>query len=789
MQQIEVTWVWRTLSPMHCGAGLSSPGYADRLVQADESGTPLIVGDAVKGALRMSAEQVLAWLGYDSAPYQRSSYSGPAEPVHSVLSTLFGGRGRHHFTPGHLVDPTKWKKAVTAATAIDRRSGRALDETLRYIESVAPGAEFRCSCTWWIADRSMLEPSVTLFLAALAATESVGAKVGSGWGRVALAGPPDVSAPGSDFSIDIEAALDPQRLRDLLSSQFIQPTGGQEVRDAESANVSEHAGVGASAACQDPSLQDPVIPVAPALEWWRLSIHLEEPTCVGSSADVANKVTTLDSIPATVLRGALRAAWLRSGVPQQTVDRWIGAATRWTPAQPAQQTGPTMVPGIPIPLSYLRAKDEAGFGSPHGIHDTLSGIDSRGLVDDGVGGEAQHRPVGAGWMTCEVDSARNPLLAQLRGPAQREVRIHVARDYVTGSKRSGALFARESLLPTSEETGFVAYAGLPADVASCWPNEIYIGKRHSAGNGRARLVATRNQNQAGPWPEAWFSSDVLLNSGLSSSDVDDPIDRSTDILVQLLSPAIVLDDRGDLLRTLGAADWERILCISPGLTTAAISGCVRRTATRSIRGWMSTWGHGRGPVTCLQAGSVWRLRCTSAAAATDVRGRLLAAAKRGIGERNHEGFGWVAVDPPWLGHARIAVGSGELPPVGNDVSSSVRPWPGMEGADAIATDLLRSQMIAIVSRLPKALPDELRAPLQEIARRSREASAKRIKQQILPFCDEMAARDRSTNRWRHLGAKSSARRVLETAKGDARLFRFAVEALLIRATGQQEEWS
>src|SRR4051794_40665131 len=96
MRHLEITWTWLTTSPMHCGSGFSRPGVADDLVQRDVAGNAVIPGDAVKGALRMSAHQVLDWLGKNEE-YKGKQTSEPSEG--SLLAHVFGGRARAHFRP------------------------------------------------------------------------------------------------------------------------------------------------------------------------------------------------------------------------------------------------------------------------------------------------------------------------------------------------------------------------------------------------------------------------------------------------------------------------------------------------------------------------------------------------------------------------------------------------------------------------------------------------------------------------------------------------------------------
>lgn len=760
MVRLEMTWTWTTLSSLHCGSGLSEPGYADRLVQTDLKGNPVLLGDAVKGALRMSAEQVLSWLKANDAHYHHSSHTGSAEPEHAVLAALFGGAGRQHYAPGTL-GSTAVAKTVTAATAIDRHSGRAKDDTLRYIESVDRGARFECRCTIWFDREQLVEPSITLLLAALAATESVGAKAGIGWGKVKSEDAKVIVVPAaagaSEDVVDCDAALDWKRLEVLAASGDLP----------------------ADAGATKPFLATTLPAAAPApLQWWKLTVNLDEPTCFGSRPDVSNKVATLDAIPATALRGALREAWLRLGIHESAILQLLGSESRWTPAVPAVASQRNLIPCVPIPQSFSRAKEEAGFGSPNGIQDDLSDAAVDNDRDTSV--PLQRRPVGEGWMSLVSADPQPPQLRALKTQEHKEMRMHVARDYMTGSKRTGALFAREALTPT-DSRGFIAYVGLPASAPVQWPPTVFLGKRRSAGNGQARIHVERVEGTQRPWPKSWFESQVALVSSPSPSGTT--ANRHTDVFVQLLSSAIMRDGNGMPLLTLGLSEWEQLLWMppaSPPTGWALPEGFLRRTAARSVPSWMMTWKHGRAGVSCIIAGSVWRIRCKDRSLAFTVRRQLAALAAVGLGERGHEGFGWFVIDPPWLGHWRIAQGtdaSSEKPPTG-----SRRAWPGCEN---VAADI--SALAQRVRRLN--VPSTLHSPLQELASRARGATAEHIRGTLLPFCDRMAERARESNRWRLLKDgphPTDVRGVLNDYAATPDLFRFALEALLIRATPTKE---
>jgi CRISPR/Cas system CSM-associated protein Csm3 (group 7 of RAMP superfamily) len=737
LRRIEAEWTWETLTPMHCGSGVARPGYADRLLQRDRSGRPVMVGDAVKGALRLAAEQILGWQGYVA------SYGATAEPTHPLLAALFGGHAEQRYSAARL-DPAGGGRVATMvvpSTAIDRHSGRALDNTLRGVEILAPGARFAASCTVRVpADRC--EPALTLLVAALAAAESVGAKAGIGWGRVKLA------------ALSIAVDGEQRQPFDLLSETRLVAVDAHDQRPiATPQAISRSTSSWLAAPC-----------------WWRITVLLREPTTIGNRPDVSNTIATLDAIPATTLRGALRRAWLLDGVTESDVESCLGPGSRWTPAVPAHAGGDgAFTPLVRAPLSFIREKDEEGFNSPHGIHDILAA--HAPPERDETGQKLQWRPLGEGWMSVEPAGADAPPHLAAAG-VERELRMHVARDYRTGSKRQGALFAREAICPaddTAAQPAFVAYARLPGDVV--WPDEILLGRRTSAGNG---LAAIRAERVEAPWPKPWTADGAARAARRQPDDV---------VLVQLLSPALLRDRGGHWLRTVDRASWASIL----GGTAEQIlgvdeqmpaNGSLARTGSFHVPGWMSTWRHGRAPVTCLTAGSAWRLRFDSNAAAAKARGTLLRLAEDGFGERRHEGYGWLAVDPLWLGWP-AAVGQAvaardSRPP------QAARPWPGCES-------ISRDWLVQIARDLPERLADDVRGPLQALALRARGAASPADCQAVLGYCAKMAEERPRPSQWRHLRTGEVARDLL--ARGAERggdHLRFVIEALLIRAARARE---
>ena len=605
MPEIRVAWTWESTSPLHVGSGLSQPGVADSLVQRDREGNPIIPGEAVKGALRMAAEQVAAWLGAG----QDYGTTGNAEPTAWPLARLFGGEGTGRCTAATLVPTPSLdspdRRHVFASTAIDRETGRARDDTLRKTEFVPSGLRFAARYTAGVAEGEVVVVE-TLLLAALAAVESVGGKTGIGWGRVKLVALTATVVGRNGKDRDPTVAVSPAKLNDLRSAL----SSDESASASETSETSRHeGGAGAEPACPTASRSTETTETGPALDlespWFKLTIDLQEPTCLPGLPEFSNQVTTQDCIPATALRGALAGYWRRSGYSEADVRSWLSDTTAWTPAVRSIDGTPT----VPAPLSFVMTK--RGHGKEAPVHDTFR---SRAPTTK-KGEPLQWRSLAGGaihWNGSEWVVAKR---------AERETRMHVARDYRTGSKRTGALYARESLVPG---TRFVAWARVPqaafkgvtrsGKVDSPAGNEsesshfeLLIGKRLSVGNGRAKV-----QVECAAGPEFFAPAHEAKTDSC--------------VFVQLVSPAVIYDMEGYPRRTLDQ-EWWASECGGDGagkieLQAMRESNRPSRTAPGRRGGWMGTWRHARAAVTTIDAGSVWRLRCRTEGNAKRLRDEL-----------------------------------------------------------------------------------------------------------------------------------------------------------------------
>jgi hypothetical protein len=228
MSGFQLTATWSFASSFHVGTGLSGGG-ADRTVRsreiirgdededdsesddskADRIRIPEITGEAVKGAIRGSAERIVRWLIH---PRPLEEEKDNSIPRHPALRRIFACRLSSEHTLGALPPcqglegtagrpPAAYRFSAprylgggrlcaTASTAINPERGVAEESTLRVMQHWSAHAYFAVTIDGrggeWddISSRDYLD--LVLLVAAFAATAQVGGKKGNGLGETAV---------------------------------------------------------------------------------------------------------------------------------------------------------------------------------------------------------------------------------------------------------------------------------------------------------------------------------------------------------------------------------------------------------------------------------------------------------------------------------------------------------------------------------------------------------------------------------------------------------------------------
>jgi len=190
----ELTAKWYIAAPLHVGTGLSRASIADRtvrLIRDPVTGEmiPVVPGDAVKGAVRGSAERLVRWLAPDLAD-EEEDHSLPVAPALRRIFRSAPGAPFYRLYPATYI---KGGKAFTrTSTAIERGTGVAKGETLRTTQAWAQGSEFSIRIAGrggkWDQVDSPERRDLGLLVAALVAVDLLGGKKGTGHGVCKISG-------------------------------------------------------------------------------------------------------------------------------------------------------------------------------------------------------------------------------------------------------------------------------------------------------------------------------------------------------------------------------------------------------------------------------------------------------------------------------------------------------------------------------------------------------------------------------------------------------------------------
>jgi len=166
---------------------------------------------------------------------------------------------------------------------------------------------------------------------------------------------------------------------------------------------------------------------------------------------------------------------------------------------------------------------------------------------------------------------------------------------------------------------------------------------------------------------------------------------------------------------------------------------------------------------------------------------------RQIGERQHEGYGWVAIDPPWLtdvpkAPARpLSVSAAPPPPIAAPGSAGLRCWPGADAESHAA-------LIEIATTIADAVtandfPSESRVPVRELLRTISTDSIvaahallmRKLQTRTRPNGSEIKPRPR----WVKLGDWVAAHGVPNFNQTRAALTIFALETMLVHMADEE----
>jgi len=415
---------------------------------------------------------------------------------------------------------------------------------------------------------------------------------------------------------------------------------------------------------------------------------------------VSNEIRSLDFIPGTALRGAFYEA-LSVRENDAVAEDWFGpAGPRWSCGWPATGTCDDDWPlAVPMPKSFLQVKRDKGFGGIHGVQNPLG----EPLLTEATQGTSQEVvwvPVRKRWL--RLDAGGGPAGSFEGGDP--EIDMHVALHYWRQGHRSGALYSREAIAPARCFAAFVVDGGGKID----WNLLAGEGRKISLALGKRRTVG-------GGATVKWSDAREFWPKGKMPAE--------NEAVIQLMSDAILPGPNAGCLRGLDEGSLFRLIGVpvelksSRGLLKAAASSC------REVAGWSGKWGLPREQALAIEAGSVWRLAWEEPQKPR-VEAWLDKIEREGLGLRRHEGFGWVAVNPPWLTATLGEIfckGSPTVAMVVKEPRLGPQPWPGFMNDDR--GTLLNHKSITLGTAHEKTLMTDNRKTLLNYWDKARQAAS------------------------------------------------------------------
>jgi CRISPR-associated protein Csx10 len=568
------------LSDWHVGSGSGRPGNIDRLVLRDADGLPYAPAKTLTGIWRDALERLAgsldgdkpgawsAWVDclFGSQP-ALSRAPNPAAPVPALLSVrpaVLPTALRDHLRLLPRPEKTENNKAelerieelnrprrqlqaaltfVKPGVALDRRSGRARTDFLRFEEMVRVGTVLEAEAALVdLPEPSEREAAAALLLASTRLVERLGGKRRRGAGRCKL----------EIVGHEVDAALDwLERHPQPPALPAAAPGGGETAL--------------AATAAQDDWMTLP------------LALELRGPLAVYSRT-VGNVVETLDFLPGTYLLPHVSRVLSRLGVdPLPAIargDLLVLPATL--------EVGGAR--GRPVPLGLFRHKQGGDFKKPQTLVNRL--IEK--VPEDGP----QLKQCRNGYVG-DAKPGKLPLYREVR----KLVRTHntVEDDRQRPSSEVGGVYSYEVIAPTDQNDCPVRLRselrlrkGL-ADLLNAkkdgWWNDLqgpcHLGRSKKDDYGNVSVVLPGVEGPrplTGPGPAlgdrlfVWLLSDVLLRG---ENLRPDPSAAALGRELQARLPGVTLTPEQSLVRLRRVESWHVGWCLArPSLLALQAGSCV-----------------------------------------------------------------------------------------------------------------------------------------------------------------------------------------------------------------------
>lgn len=634
-------------SDYHVGAGYGLGPTVDSALLRDPDNVPVLRGTTINGLLRQGLYDLLQLPPFQAGyrHCQQSGQSGDEAPAYCgqwhpateicPICALFGSPGRmkrwriSSARPVALQTPQrnrdKWRPGETGAqintrVRVNPRTRRAAENKLFSQESGDGRLRFRFSAECLAVDESAWEEAEWLVAAARMVRRLGSARRrGRGECEIRLIQVTPVLNDAQTTLLDRFAA----RRKGAPPQIAISPLPPVQIETEPTAEASDQ----------------------PYRLWvW---VRLDEPLLVSRRADTGNQFESVQSIPGTVLRGAL--AWrvahrLGDALKEETgpdyesfVSLFFGDKVHFSSLLPLainKSDHTQAFAAIPAPKDLVTCELHPGYpGAPEKGH----GVWSRAKGDD-----KEECP------TCQASMNSLDHFIVLNDGGLRSdhtplqsVEMHISMNPQSGRVREGELFGFVTLDPGQYFLGEIVCADKTAwetlrqmsglqkagDV-----NTLRMGKASRRGHGQVSVIFA--EESASPW---------------RGPAIDQRVTDPADVVMTLLSDAIVVDEWGRAVQGFDEAWLAQELDLPTG-ATICVTPERSFSAVRGFQSFNAKLGLPKARDTVLAAGSTVHLQFDGIDLA-NLQKVLETAEAQGIGLRRNEGFGRVVFNHPVHGGA------------------------------------------------------------------------------------------------------------------------------------------
>lgn len=638
-------------SDFHIGAGHGLGLQVDSALLRDPDNVPVIRGTVLTGLLRESLMNLLtldplsASRGCEASGLKTDhdhAFCGQFAPDEAdcPVCTIFGSprRMKHwHISsarPADLVAPQlrsqDWRAGETAAQVATRvrvnpRTRRAEENKLFTREEGDGSLRFRfvAEC---LRDDEIAWREAEWLLAAARMLRNLGAGKRRGYG---------------ECEIHLVDRAQEANLLNRFEKRLIGET------------------VGALSAGTQTAVTPLTLPPNPSEHTYRLRVLLrtDEPLLIARRAEAGNQFETMESIPGSVLRGALAWRLARKAGSQldnhdsveyqNFADLFFQDAVQFSALLPVERnTKDQGYVAFPAPRDLLTCELHPGF-------DGKSKDKGHGVWSLARGDDRSMCPVCA---TADDASGRQPAEVKLESVSgyvslvrdgrskfkpKQTSEMHIRLDPKSGRVRGGDLFGYVSLEPGQYFIGEITCTNETVwrtlqQMASLKPldqvNDLRLGKAARRGHGKTSVVFQRATQS--PW---------------HCSSLADRVKRPTEVVMLLVSDTIIADPWGRYQRGFDVS-WVRRELRLPETCKITIDENSKEealsfSAVRPVDAFNAKLGLPRARDVAMAAGSCVRLSFSGIELA-DLVNALEKAEGHGIGLRRDEGFGRVAFNHP-----------------------------------------------------------------------------------------------------------------------------------------------